>query len=124
MQERLGWDGIDQTYARMRGFRTRSFGEIVARHHRPLGTADGALRGMVRRGEVHYVLGFSAPWVVARALRDSRTRPVGLRGAAFLWGYLRAGWRGMPRVDDEEYRRFVRRDERQRVLQALAGGRR
>ena len=119
IQERLGWDGIDQTYARMRGYRTRSFGDNVARHHRPLGTADGAWRGMVRRGETHYQLGFSLPWVVLRAVRMCATRPVLKRGSAFLWGYLKAARQDAPRVEDQEYLRFVRRDELRRMRQVL-----
>lgn len=119
IRERLGWDGIDQTYARMHGYTTRSFPALVARHHRPLGSADGAMRGMLRRGEVHYVLGFSLGWVLLRTVRDATTRPYVLRGGAFLWGYLRAAWRRAPRVDDEAYRRFMRRDERRRLLRAV-----
>ena len=33
IQERLGWDTIDATYARMRGFETVHFPEIVSMHH-------------------------------------------------------------------------------------------
>ena len=51
VQERLGWDTIDETYARMRGFTTRTFPDLVAIHHRPLGSADGTLRGRARHGE-------------------------------------------------------------------------
>ena len=35
VQERLAWDTIDETYARMRGYASRSFGDLVGRHHRP-----------------------------------------------------------------------------------------
>lgn len=119
IRERLGWDGIDQTYARMHGYTTRSFPALVGRHHRPLGSADGAMRGMLRRGEVHYVLGFSPGWVLLRTVRDATTRPYLVRGGAFLWGYLRAAWRRAPRVEDEAYRRFMRRDERRRLLRAV-----
>lgn len=116
VQERLGWDGIDQTYARMRGYRTASFEHIVARHHRACGTADGALRGRVRGGETHYVLGFSLPWVVMKAVRYGLARPPVVSGAAFLYGYLRAAARrSVSRVEDQEYRRFVRRDELRRL---------
>ena len=119
VQERLGWDGIDQTYARMRGYTTRSFESIVARHHRPCGSADGALRGRIRGGENHYVLGFSFPWVAGKSLRYALARPLLASGAAFMYGYLRAAWRSAPRVGDEQYRRFVRRDERRRLLRFL-----
>ncbi|HSD77402.1 MAG TPA: glycosyltransferase, partial [Solirubrobacteraceae bacterium] len=41
VQERLGWDTIDEAYARMRGFATVSYEDLVSVHHRPLGSADG-----------------------------------------------------------------------------------
>jgi poly-beta-1,6-N-acetyl-D-glucosamine synthase len=119
VQELLGWDGIDQTYARMRGYATRSFEHIVARHHRAVGSADGILRGRVRGGATHYALGFSFPWVVLKALKYGRMRPVGISAAAFMYGYLQAMWHSAPKVQDAEYRRFVRRDERRRLLGAL-----
>ena len=75
IEERLGWDTIDETYARMRGFRTRSFEDVGARHHR---------RGVGRRppsrqrahGECAYVVRYSLPWVLLRAVKLVR---IGLR---------------------------------------------
>ena len=67
IDERLGWDTIDETYARLRGFTTRSFDGLVARHHRPVGTADGTLRGRARHGQCAYILhygGLGRPCVV------------------------------------------------------------
>jgi hypothetical protein len=119
IQEVLGWDGLDQTYARMHGYSTRSFEEIVARHHRPVGSADGLLRGRVRGGATHYALGFSVPWVVLKSVKFARLRPVGLSGVAFLYGYAQAALRSAPRIDDPAYLRFVRRDERRRLREAL-----
>jgi biofilm PGA synthesis N-glycosyltransferase PgaC len=117
--ECLGWDGLDQSYARMKGYVTRSFDHIVARHHRAVGTADGTLRGRVRGGETHYVLGFSFPWVMIKALRYCAARPRLVSGAAFLYGYLRAALRpSVVRAGDREYRRFVRRDELRRLRRA------
>jgi biofilm PGA synthesis N-glycosyltransferase PgaC len=122
LQERLGWDGIDETYARMRGYETESFEHIVARHHRPLGAADGTLRGRIRRGEVHWVLGYAFPWAALKSVQVAVecSRPVA--GGAFLYGYLRAAWRSVPRVEDAEYRRFMRRDQGRRALKALRAG--
>jgi biofilm PGA synthesis N-glycosyltransferase PgaC len=119
IHERLGWDGIDQTYARMAGYTTRSIDEVVARHLRPVGTTYGALRGNLRGGETHYVLRFSFPWVVLKAVKYGRRRPYGVSGAAFLWGYMRARGRRVPRVEDPAYRRFVRRDELRRAGRRL-----
>jgi hypothetical protein len=117
--ERLGWDTIDETYARMRGFTTRSCCDLVCVHHRPLASADGRLRGHARYGECAYIVHYGPLWVSLRALKMARRRPVGLSGAAFLLGYARAAVRRVERVPDPAYRRFTRRELRGRMLRAL-----
>lgn len=119
VQERLGWDTIDEVYARMRGFTTRSFSDLVSIHHRPLGSADGTLRGHARHGVCAYIAHYPPEFVAARALRVGRRRPGGLSGLAFLYGYARAAARRTERVPDPEYRRFARRELRQRLVRAL-----
>lgn len=123
--ELLGWDTIDETYARMGGFRTRSFPDLVARHHRPVATAAGALRGRARHGRCAWIAHFSAPWVFLRGFKVGLTmRPRGLSGVAFVGGYVHAAATGVPRVEDAAFRRFVRRELRGRMRAALpkAGG--
>jgi glycosyltransferase involved in cell wall biosynthesis len=119
VQERLGWDTIDETYARMRGFRTHAFPELVARHHRPWGSADGTLRGRARHGECAYIVHYPFLWVALRALNVARSRPRGVSGIAFVYGYLRSAVNTVGRVDDAEFRVFVRRELRTRMLTAL-----
>jgi len=119
VQERLGWDTIDQTYARMRGLRTRSFPDLVSVHHRPLASADGALRGHARHGECAYIAHYDPLWTALRSLKVSKRRPRVLSGAAFLYGYARAAARGVEQVPDPEYRRFTRRELRGRLLEGL-----
>ena len=116
VQERLGWDTIDGTYARMRGFRTQSFPDLVAVHHRPWASADGLLRGRARHGRCAYISHYSLPWVMLRSLKVARSRPVGLSGAAFLYGYVEAIARSVPRVEDPAFRTFTRRELRGRML--------
>jgi glycosyltransferase involved in cell wall biosynthesis len=118
VQERLGWDTIDETYARMRGFETRSLPELQARHHRPVATRGGTLRGRARHGHCAYILRHSPWWVALRSLKVACLRPRVLSGAAFLYGYARAAVRREDRVEDEQYRRFVARELRGRALAA------
>jgi hypothetical protein len=118
VQERLGWDTIDETYARMRGFTTRSHRDIVAVHHRHLGSADGTLRGRARHGECAYIAHFSLLWVALRAFKIARYRPLGLSGLAFFYGFVRAACRRTERVPDLEFRRFARRELRRRLWRA------
>jgi poly-beta-1,6-N-acetyl-D-glucosamine synthase len=122
IQERLGWDTIDETYARMRGYRTRSFTDLVSVHHRPLASADGALRGHARHGECAYIAHYGSLWVALRSLKVARRKPLGVSGIAFLWGYARAALRRIERVPDPEYRRFTRRELRRRLLRKAPVG--
>ncbi|HSZ68860.1 MAG TPA: glycosyltransferase family A protein [Solirubrobacteraceae bacterium] len=121
VRECLGWDTIDETYARMRGFQTRSFTDLVSVHHRPVASADGALRGHARHGECAYIAHYDPLWVTLRSLKVARRAPAGLSGAAFLYGYARAASRRVQRVPDLEYRRFTRRELRRRMLGARLG---
>lgn len=116
MREILGWDAIDETYARMRGFSTASFPDIQTWHHREWGTADGRLRGRMRYGHSSYVARQGPLWVTCKAVKVAALPPRGLSGLAYLYGYARAWVRSAPRVEDPEFRRFVRRDLRGRVL--------
>ena len=115
IEERLGWDTIDETYARMNGFTTRSLPEVNARHHRPVATRGGTLRGRARHGQCAYILRYGAWWVALRSLKVACSRPFGLSGLAFLYGYARSAARREERVDDERFRRFVARELRSRV---------
>jgi len=121
MQERLGWDTIDEVYARMRGFPTRSFEDLVALHHRPAASADGVLRGRARHGKCLYITHFTLTWVTLRAIFSAaRLRPRGVSGVALLFGYMRSAVCRVPRVEDPEFRRFMRRELRARMLRAAS----
>ncbi|HLM84748.1 MAG TPA: glycosyltransferase [Solirubrobacteraceae bacterium] len=122
VHERLGWDTIDETYARMHGYRTRAFADLVTHHHRPWGSADGTLRGRARHGQCAYIVQFPLFWVTLRAFKLARTRPRGLSGLAFLYGYVRSAFLRVPRVEDPAFRRFVRRELRGRARSQLVRG--
>jgi glycosyltransferase involved in cell wall biosynthesis len=119
MQERLGWDTIDEVYARMHGYHTRAFADLVAVHHRLWGSADGALRGRARHGRCHYIARYPLPWVLARAPKQSRgeQRRV-LSTLYYVGGYLGCAIRRAPRVEDPAYCAFMRRELAGRVLRA------
>jgi biofilm PGA synthesis N-glycosyltransferase PgaC len=117
--ERLAWDTIDETYARMRGYRTLSPPDLVARHHRAWGSADGRLRGKARHGECAWILHHPPLWSALRILKLGLVPPYGLSGLAYFYGYLRAAATRTPRVDDPEFRRFIRRELRDRMTRRV-----
>jgi poly-beta-1,6-N-acetyl-D-glucosamine synthase len=116
IEERLGWDTIDETYARMRGYATRSLPELASYHHRPVATRGGALRGRARHGQCAYILRYGLLWALARSFKVATQKPYVLSGFAFLYGYLRSVVRSEQKIDDDGFKRFVRRELRGRVM--------
>jgi glycosyltransferase involved in cell wall biosynthesis len=119
IEERLAWDTNDEIFARLRGFKTRTVADLVALHLRPCASADGILRGIARHGRCAYIAQFPLSWISLRAVKLALQPPVVLSGFVFLGGYLWAGVTRIPRVEDREFRRFIRRELRTRVLDAL-----
>ncbi len=123
VQERLAWDTIDETYARMRGFATVSFEDLVSVHHRRWGSADGVVRGRVRLGECAYITHYPPSWVALRSVKLACSPPHGMSGFAYLFGYVRAAGRRTVRVEDSAYRRFTRRELRRRMMRGVIAAR-
>jgi hypothetical protein len=119
-RERLAWDTIDEVYSRMLGYSTRVNAAVRVRHLRVHGTADGRLRGRARHGACAWIAHYTPLFVLLRSAKVAvRFTPWGLSGLAFLWGYLAAALRGVPRVDDAEFRCYVRRELRARITTCL-----
>lgn len=120
MPAMMGADVITTMYAKLRGFRTRTFSDLPVRHLRPMATADGVRRGRMRQGAYQYIVHYYPLWVFLRAfLIGARLRPLGLSGIWFLYGYARAALGPTRAVDDPELRAFIRREQRQRLLALL-----
>ncbi len=118
--DRLGSDPITVTYARMSGYRARTFDELPVRHLRPMGSRQGTLHGRARHGATHYIVGYGLLWAALRSLLLAvRSRPPVIGGAAFLYGYLRAALGPTERVEDSSFRAFVRREQQRRLLAVL-----
>lgn len=120
MPERLGADVITTTYARMKRFRTATFADLQVQHLRHIGTAQGALRGRARHGAYQYIVHYSVLWIALRSLMVAiRFRPYGLSGLWFFGGYVGAALRRVERVEDHEFRAFMRAEQRARLRRAL-----
>jgi poly-beta-1,6-N-acetyl-D-glucosamine synthase len=119
VREVLGWDGIDIVLAHKNGYRTRSFTDLVARHHRHTGTAQGALKGHLRWGRCQYIQGYPAYWVLARAVKVGVAEPRVLSGFAYAAGYAQAALKRVPRFDEGGYRAYLRGELRGRAAAKL-----
>ena len=122
VQERLAWDTIDETYARMGGYATRTEPDLVAVHHRALASAGGRLRGRARHGLCAYIARYPSDWVLLRSFKVARMPPPLLSGLAFAYGYARGALGRSERVEDVAFARFVRSELRGRMRAALLPG--
>jgi hypothetical protein len=114
LEERAGWDGIDELKAQARGWRTATFTDLPFRHHRGEGERDGASwRPWVVRGRTARYMGYR-PWYLAlRAFHHARREPVAL---SMLWGFVAATLEGEPVCPDPQVRAYLRSRQSLRSL--------
>jgi biofilm PGA synthesis N-glycosyltransferase PgaC len=112
----LGWDSIDELRAQMKGWKTRTFPELRLHHCRPMGSAEGKLKGPAKKGQVAYFLGYPWPVIVARSLyRCFEDRPFILLGLAIFWGYFKSWLARKPQLEDAELVAYLRRKQLRRL---------
>lgn len=110
--EQVMWDGIDCHRARMLGWLAESRNDEALRfvHLRPQGASQkGIWTGRTRAGFGQYFMGTAPLYYLASAAFRALEHPALVGSAAMLWGYTRSALRGLPRYDDPEFRRFLRR---------------
>jgi len=113
------WDGIDCHMCRMKGWVACSWNEPDLRfvHLRPMGSSQqGVLTGRARHGFGQYFMGTGFLFMLASAVSRMNQRPYVLGGLAMLWGYVRSALRRLPRYDNPEFRRFLRRYQRRALI--------
>jgi glycosyltransferase involved in cell wall biosynthesis len=117
LERSMGWDGIDELKAHLRGWTTRTLVDLPFRHHRGEGERDGAgrWRPWRARGRAAHYMGYRPGFLAVRALHHARHEPAAL---AMLWGYGAAALRGGEVCSDAEVRAELRRSQSVRTLAA------
>ena len=111
-----GIDWVAVTTARMKGWRTYSFGDRVFHHHRKMGTAGGSeLQARFHYGKKDYVLGGHPLWQVARSVFQIVKRPYVVGGVALLAGYVWCWIGGHDRPVSRELMAFHRGEQLARL---------
>jgi glycosyltransferase involved in cell wall biosynthesis len=118
------WDGIDCHRARMLGWIAEASNDEALRflHLRPMGSSQkgGIWAGRVRTGFGQYFMGTSPAYFLASALYRLPRHPILIGSIAMLWGYFSSALRRVPRYEDLEFRRFLRRYQWACLLQGKA----
>ena len=106
------WDGIDGHRSRMLGWIAVSWDEPAIRftHLRPMGSSQKSiLTGRRRHGFGQYFMGSSFTYMsVAATYRILFHRPFILGGLAMWWGYVKSALTRTKRLEDPEFRKFLR----------------
>jgi hypothetical protein len=114
-----GWDCLTCVVARMNGFETQLFPELVVKHLKPRNAAEGgAFRRHCQLGERDYALGYDPVFAVVRWLARAFDSPVLGGATAALLGYAGAALRRRPRVVPREVIDFMRKEQSERLLGA------
>jgi glycosyltransferase involved in cell wall biosynthesis len=116
LEERVGWDGIDELKANVAGWRTAVIPDLGFFHHRRLGARDGMpWARWARQGRAAHYMGYRFSYLVLRSLHHARRNPAAL---AMLGTYLTAAATRAPQQTDADARRHLRERQRLRNLRA------
>jgi poly-beta-1,6-N-acetyl-D-glucosamine synthase len=113
-----GSDTVDEVKANMLGWTTMSFPDLQMLHHRPTGASWGRWGGLVKDGKIDYVYGSHPVFLMAKSAARLVKRPYVLGSIALLYGYCTAYLQHIPRVDDPELIRYLRRQQLARIVGA------
>jgi glycosyltransferase involved in cell wall biosynthesis len=111
-----GWDTIDEVKANMRGWSTRTFPDLHIIQHKSTGSADGAWRNWFKNGRGCYISGYDPLFMLAKCLRRTFRRPPLLPAVALGAGFCSGYFSRSPRLADRAVVRYLRRQQRQRLL--------
>ena len=106
------WDGIDGHRCRMLGWIACSWDEPELRfiHLRPMGSSQkGILTGRMRHGFGQYFMGSSFLYMTCSALYRMSQPPCVIGGLAMWWGYIKSWLSQQERLDDPEFRKFLKK---------------
>jgi hypothetical protein len=100
----------------MLGWKTRSFEDLTLTQLKPTGSAAGQWRNWVKNGEASYISGYHPLFVIVRSAGRLRQRPYVVASIGLLWGFTRAWFRRLQRVDDKELVTYVRQQQLRRIF--------
>jgi glycosyltransferase involved in cell wall biosynthesis len=118
LEPELGWDGVDEVMAELRGYRTAGFTDLGFRHHRKVGERDGRLRAGAALGRQAWYMGYRPTYLLLRALYRARENAASL---AMVWGYSWAAASGAPQCRVPQVTDRIREGQRLRIV-ARRGG--
>ena len=117
-----GIDWVAVTTARMKGWKTYSFGERIFYHHRKMGTAgSNELMSRFKYGKKDYFLGGHPLWQLFRGTFQMVKKPYLVGGLALLSGYFWCWVTRFERPISPELMQFHRKEQLDRLKELFFG---
>jgi glycosyltransferase involved in cell wall biosynthesis len=113
LEPEMGWDGVDEVMAELRGYRTAGFTDFGFRHHRKVGEREGRLRAGSALGRQAWYMGYRPSYLILRAVYRAREN---FAAVAMVWGYAWSAACGAPQCPNPTVTRRVRDGQRLRVV--------
>ena len=113
-----GEDTVAVVTARMKGWETRSVPDLQAYHHKVGDVSRGQLRERFREGVMFHALGSHPLFELLKSIRWMGKTPYVLQGAVRMYGYIWAACSGQKRLVSEEFIRYLRKEQWQRIKMA------
>jgi len=111
-----GWDTLDEVKANMLGWRTYDFPELKLLHYRYTGNADGVWKNWVKNGRANYIVGYHPLFMFFKCVRRLFERPYVIVAAGLWYGFMTGYIFRIPRNQEPEVIRYLRREQLQRLL--------
>jgi hypothetical protein len=111
-----GWDTLDEVKANMLGWRTYDFPELKLLHYRYTGNADGVWKNWVKNGRAKYIVGYHPLFMFFKCVRRLFERPYVIVAAGLWYGFMTGYIFRIPRNQEPEVIRYLRREQLQRLL--------
>ena len=118
LEPELGWDGVDEVMAELRGYRTAGFQDFGFRHHRKVGEREGRFRAGAALGRQAWYMGYRPSYLMLRAVYRARENFAAL---AMVWGFAAAAASRAPQCPHPSVTQRIRETQRLRVV-ARRGG--
>jgi glycosyltransferase involved in cell wall biosynthesis len=113
LEERMGWDGVDELKAAVRGWTVRTIRDLPFHHHRSLAQRERAWHAWFAQGDMAHFMGYRFSYLLFRTLFRMRHQPSAL---AMIPGFLTARARRSTALGDPDARRYLREQQRLRQL--------
>lgn len=115
-----GIDAAAEVAARMHGWQTRTFPELVTREHRFTGAATASpLKSRLKEGKRMHSLGYSPLFFFVRCIYRLLERPAIIGSFAALWGYFTSAISSTPIAVSPEVVRFLRSEQHGKLKRLL-----